>query len=159
VKKTLIVFCVLLLSLSLSAQVRTGSVYGKVQDTEKNGLPGVTVTLSANILAPISTVTSDQGMFRFPNLQTASDYTIKAELKGFKTAVQSGLIIAIGKTVEINLTLEIGGLEEQITVVAVTPVVDSKKTVVQTNFNNQELQSLPSARTSAATNPASRRPS
>ena len=145
-KKTLIVFCVLLLSVSLAAQVRTGSIYGKIKDTENNGLPGVTVTLNANILAPISTVTSDQGMFRFPNLQTANDYTLKAELKGFKTSSQSGIIVALGKMVEINITMEVGGLEEQITVVALTPVVDSKKTVVQTNFNNEELQSLPSAR-------------
>ena len=145
-KKSLIVLCVLLLSLSLSAQVQTGSMYGKVTDTEKNGLPGVTVTLSANILAPISQVTNDQGIFRFPNLQVSDQYTVKAELKGFKTSSQSGIIVQIGKAVEINLQMEIGGLEESITVVAVTPVVDSKKTVVQTNFNNQELQSLPSAR-------------
>ncbi len=145
-RKTLIVFCVLLLSVSLSAQVQTGSVYGKVTDTEKNGLPGVTVTLSANILAPISTVTNDQGIFRFPNLQVSNQYTIKAELKGFKTSSQSGIIVQIGKAVEINLAMEVGGLEEQITVVALTPVVDSKKTVVQTNFSNEELQSLPSAR-------------
>jgi hypothetical protein len=145
-KKALIVLSLLVLSVSLSAQVRTGSIYGKVLDNENNPLPGVAVTLSANILAPLSTVTSDQGMFRFPNLQPANDYQIKAELKGFKTAIQQGLIIQIGKTVEVNLTLQMGILQEQITVVAVTPVVDSKKTVVQTNFNNQELQSLPSAR-------------
>jgi hypothetical protein len=57
VKKSLIVLFVLLLSVSLVAQVRTGNVRGKVTDTEGTALPGVSVTISAPILAPMTSIT------------------------------------------------------------------------------------------------------
>jgi len=146
VKKSLIVLFVLLMSVSLMAQIRTGNIYGKVTDTEGTALPGVTVTLSARILAPVTAITSEMGAFRFPALGPGNDYNLSAELTGFKKASKSGIIVAIGVSVEINLVLEIGKLEEEVTVVAVTPVVDAKKTTQATNVTRTELQSLPSGR-------------
>ena len=145
-KKGLIVVFVLLMSVSLMAQIRTGNIYGKVTDTEGTALPGVTVTLSAAILAPVTAITGETGAFRFPALAPGSDYALNAELTGFKKATKSGIIVAIGTNVEINLVLEIGRLEEEVTVVAVTPVVDAKKTTEAVNITRTELQSLPSGR-------------
>jgi hypothetical protein len=42
--------------------------------------------------------------------------------------------------------MEVGAIEEQVTVVAQTPVVDTKKTSVGANINKEAMQSLPSAR-------------
>ena len=146
-KKGFIIFAVLLLTVSFAAaQVRTGTLYGKVTDSEKTPLPGVTVTISSNILASLTTITSAQGMFRFPSLSPAEDYKLTAELTGFKKAQKTGIIITIGATVAIDLTLEIGTIEEQVTVVAVTPVIDAKKTTVGANVGKEAMQSLPSAR-------------
>jgi hypothetical protein len=147
VKKGFIILAVLLLTVSFAAaQVRTGTLYGKVLDAEKTPLPGAIVTISSNILAPLTTITSAQGMFRFPSLSPADDYQITAELTGFKKAKKTGIIITLGANVEIDLTLEIGTIEEQVTVVAVTPVVDTKKTSVGANVGKEAMQSLPSAR-------------
>jgi len=147
VKKGFIIFAVLLLTVSFAAaQVRTGTLYGKVTDSEKTPLPGVTVTISSNILASLTTITSAQGMFRFPSLSPADDYQITAELTGFKKARKTGIIITVGVNVGIDLTLEIGTIEEQVTVVAVTPVVDAKKTTIGANVGKEAMQSLPSAR-------------
>ena len=146
-KKSLIVLAVLLLTVSFAAaQVRTGTVYGKVTDSEKTPLPGVTVTISSNILATLTTVTSPQGLFRFPSLSPAEDYRLTAELAGFKKAQKTGIIVVVGTNVAIDLTLEIGTIEEQVTVVAVTPTVDTKKTTVGANIGKEAMQSLPSAR-------------
>ncbi|MDP2916033.1 MAG: TonB-dependent receptor [Candidatus Aminicenantes bacterium] len=146
-KKSLIVLAVLLLTVSFAAaQVRTGTLYGKVTDTEKTPLPGVTVTILSNILAPLKTITSVQGTFRFPSLSPADDYQITAELTGFKKAQKTGIIMTIGASVEIDLTLEMGTIEEQVTVIAVTPVIDSKKTTVGATVGKEAMQSLPTAR-------------
>ncbi len=145
-KKSLIILAVLVLAIGVTAQQRTGNLYGKISDTENTPLPGVAVTLSAPILAPTASVTNVQGIYRFPGLPPGSEYTLKCELTGFKTSSKTGIIIAVGANVEINLILEVGKLEENITVTAITPVVDSKKTTVSTNYNNEELQSLPTAR-------------
>ena len=47
-KRFLIVLSVLLFAVTLTAQVRTGNIYGKVVDTEGNPLPGVSVTLTGS---------------------------------------------------------------------------------------------------------------
>jgi hypothetical protein len=147
VKKGLIVLAVLLLAVSFAAaQIRTGTIYGKVTDTEKTPLPGVTVTLSSNILAPLTTITSAKGMFRFLSLSSANDYQLTAELTGFKKASKTGIIVTIGANVEIDLTMEMGKVEEEVTVTAVSPVVDTKKTAVGSNVNKEAMQSLPTAR-------------
>jgi hypothetical protein len=128
------------------AQQRAGTIYGKVLDAEKNPLPGVTVTLNGPQMAPLTTVTSETGMYRFPSTPPGSEYVIKAELQGFKSIVQPGIVVTIGASTEINLTLEVGKLEEQVTVTAASPVVDPKKTTQAMSVNKEEMQSLPSAR-------------
>ena len=68
------------------------------------------------------------------------------ELSGFKTRTESGIIVIVGGNTNLTLNMEVGVLEEQVTVTAVTPMVDSKKTSVGTNVTQEILQSLPSAR-------------
>ena len=136
----------LVLATSLSAQVRTGNVFGKIADPDGNPLPGVTVTLTGSLTAPLTSITSAEGMFRFLSLPSASDYNIKAELEGFKTEIRESVIVVVGSNVEINITMEMGALEEEVTVTAVTPVVDTKKTSVGQNVTQEVLQSLPTAR-------------
>jgi len=145
-KKIFITIFVLLLSFSVLAQQRTGNIYGKVVDTEGNPLPGVTVTLTGRVTAPVPTVSSAEGVFRFLSLSPASDYSLKAELQGFKPRTESGIIVTVGSNVSITLTLEMGVLTEEVTVTAVTPVVDTKKTSVSQVVSQEVLQSLPSAR-------------
>jgi hypothetical protein len=145
-RKTFIVLLLLVLATALPAQIRTGTIYGKITDSENNPLPGVSMSLTSASMAALTTITNEQGIFRFPSLPPGNRYTLKAELQGFKSSSKTEIVVAIGSNSEINLQMEQGKLEEQITVVAKTPVVDSKKTAVATNFNNDALQSLPSAR-------------
>ena len=145
-RKSLSFLLVLLLAVTLSAQVRTGNIYGRVVDTEGNPLPGVTVTLTGSKTAPMTAITSAEGNFRFISLPPANDYALKAELEGFKTVIRENIIVVVGGNVNITLTMEMGALEEEVTVVAETPVVDTKKTAVGTNVTHEVLQELPTAR-------------
>ncbi len=145
-RKFMILLFVLVLATSLTAQVRTGNVYGKVADPDGNSLPGVTVMLTGNLTAPLTSITSAEGMFRFLSLPASSDYSVKAELEGFKTEIRENIIVVVGSNVEVNITMEMGALEEEVTVTAVTPVVDTKKTSVGQNMTQELLQSLPTAR-------------
>ncbi len=146
-KKALISFAFLLLCVAiLGAQLRTGNIYGRVVDNEGNPLPGVTVTLTGTYTAPMTTMTSAEGLFRFLSLQPARDYTIKAELTGFKTKIEQNITVIVGGNTNITIVMEPGVLEEEITVVAITPVVDAKKTLVGINVDHTALQTLPTAR-------------
>ena len=145
-RKALIFLAALILAVSLSAQVRTGSITGTVSDPDGNALPGATVTLSGTVIAPVSTVTTADGTFRFLSLPPARDYVLKIELQGFKTRNDQGIIVSLGQNTALNLVLEIGVLEEQVTVIAVSPMVDTKKTSIGVNVTQETLQGLPTAR-------------
>jgi hypothetical protein len=137
---------ILILSCSLAAQVSTGNIQGIVVDEEGIPLPGVSVTLTGSLTAPTSVVTNAAGIFRFNSLAPQTDYAIRTELDGFKTSVRENIIINAGVTINITLTMVVGMINEQITVVAPTPVLDTKKTSVGINITRDILQALPSAR-------------
>ncbi|MCK7479397.1 MAG: TonB-dependent receptor [Candidatus Moduliflexus flocculans] len=105
----------------------------------------MSVKLTGTQMAGLSTVSGETGIFRFVSLSPAT-YEVRAELTGFKPSSQTGIVVNIGSNVEINLILEVGTLEEQVTVVAQTPVVDVKKTAVGQNIDKEAMQSLPTAR-------------
>jgi hypothetical protein len=145
-RKVFGVLCCLLIALPLAAQQRTGNIYGTVMDDQGTPLPGVSVTLTGVTIAPMATTTSSEGRFRFLSLFPANDYVLKAELAGFKTKIETGVIVNIGRNSDIMVVMEPGVLEEQVTVIAQTPMVDAKKTQVTHTVNYEMLQSLPSAR-------------
>ncbi|MBS3819832.1 TonB-dependent receptor [bacterium] len=145
-KKILPLLCVLFLMVPLFAQERTGNIRGKIVDPDGEPLPGVTVTLKGSQISPTSAVTSAQGMFRFMSLPPAGDYSLTAKLEGFKTLTRGNIEVSVGSSVELTLTMEMGAIEEEVTVTAETPVVESKRTTVDTTMTEDDLQSLPSAR-------------
>ncbi len=145
-RKALITICVLVFAISLSAQVRTGSISGRVVDPQGNPLPGVSVTLIPSAGAPMVSITGAEGAFRFMSLPPAKDYKIKAELTGFKTRTEENIIVNLAFNTNLEIRMEIGVLEEQVTVTATSPIVDSKKTAVGKQVTQEILQSLPTAR-------------
>ncbi|MFQ6037893.1 MAG: carboxypeptidase regulatory-like domain-containing protein, partial [Candidatus Aminicenantales bacterium] len=145
-RKLLTFFCVLLLAFPLVAQQNRGNIIGKVVDEDGNPIPGVTVTLTGSLTAPVTAVTSAEGVFRFMALAPENDYAIKCELEGFKPLIRTDIVVAVGRNTELTLTMEMGALEEEITVTAASPVVQSKKTTVAETVTQEMLQSLPTAR-------------
>jgi hypothetical protein len=128
------------------AQVRTGNIYGKVFDPDGKPLAGVIVTLSGTLAAPAVSMTSKEGVFRFISIPPAKDYSIKAKREGFKTIIRENIIVVVGINVNLTLTMEAGMLEEEIRATALTPVVDPKRTNMGSNFIQEILQHLPTAR-------------
>jgi len=145
-KKAALILAVLVLAVSSPAQQRTGTIYGKIVDTQGKPLPGVTVTLSSPLTGSLRTSTNEAGVFRYPAIYPGRDYSVKAERIDFKTVNRANVIVTIGATASINLTLEAGKIEEQVTIATVTPIVDVRKMTESTSLNREELQTLPTAR-------------
>jgi len=133
----------------LAAQdtLQTGNISGTVIDAEENALPGVTITITSAALlkGTASTTTSSMGTFRFSFLSPGS-YEMTFTLSGFKTIKKTGVEISIRKTTSMRVTMEVSALEESVTVIGESPVVDIKTSTIQTNFTQAMLQKLPSAR-------------
>ncbi|MCJ7580130.1 MAG: carboxypeptidase-like regulatory domain-containing protein [Candidatus Aminicenantes bacterium] len=145
-RKLLAVLFVCLLAMPLAAQQRTGNLYGTVVDQDGVPLPGVNVTLVSLGGAPMTAVSSNEGVFRFLSLPPSANYEVKAELVGFKTKIEQGVGINVGKNTNLEVAMEMGAIEEEVTVIATTPTVTPKRTEVSHTTDRDTLMALPSAR-------------
>ena len=126
------------------AQVQSGNVSGTVRDEQGGVLPGVTVTLQGSG-APQTFVTDADGQFRFLNLPPGT-YRAEATLQGFRTFVREGIVLAVGQSVQLPLTMGVATVQETVTVTGASPVIDAKAMGTATNFTQDELSRVPNSR-------------
>ena len=133
-------------SASLTAQVPTGKIYGTVTDEQGNPLPGVAVeATSAQLVGKAAAVTETNGVYRLFAL-TPGTYKITFTLAGFKPLTRDGIVVALEQTVKLDAGLELGAIEEQVTVVGKTPLIDVKTTVKGMTMTRETFQILPRGR-------------
>ncbi len=147
---------VLLLSLAIfhlpiySQSRENGAIQGRVTTDTGEFLPGVEVKLSSpNLIGGDQfVISSESGKFRFVALPPGT-YSVTATLEGFTPARQDNVRLHAAMTLQVTLVLEVGGITEEVTVVAVAPMVDVKDSAsatadlaiefLQTIPNNQSL--------------------
>jgi hypothetical protein len=146
-KTTLIVVLSLLIVLPMMAQRQTGSIVGTITDEEGNILPGVGVSAKspALIIPEMTAVTNDQGIYRFPSLPPGT-YSITFAMNGMNTLVREEIIVSIGQTVTIDVTLQFKTLEETVTVVGESPLIDSQKSALTTHLDSEFIKAVPAGR-------------
>ncbi|MDH5742966.1 MAG: carboxypeptidase-like regulatory domain-containing protein, partial [Candidatus Aminicenantes bacterium] len=146
--KFFVFFTVLLLLLSpftFSQSKETGAIVGTIVDEEGTSLPGVTVTLSSpKIMGERVFITDAEGEYRFPALPPGL-YTVKAEIQGFTTEVRENIRLHTTIRLTVDMTMRITSLEEEITVVALSPTVDVKTSeTASVTLSDELLRALPS---------------
>jgi len=137
----------ILASSSLRAQRLTGTIRGTVRDEGGEVLPGVTVEIKSPALigGVKSELTTASGVFLFPALPPGT-YTISFSLSGFQNVKRDNIIVSIGKTTTVDVALKPATLEESVTVVGESPVVDVTKSGTTTTYDQNLLQNLPKTR-------------
>lgn len=134
----LIVFVLFLLFITSNAQQFNGEISGKITDEDEISLPGVTVTLKAANIAPLTTITSNSGVYRFLFLPPGT-YSIRIELAGFKTETKENIVIQIGEKTNVDFTITISVIEEEITIIGAYPTI-SKPSEIESSSINKELE-------------------
>ncbi|MFP5379638.1 MAG: carboxypeptidase regulatory-like domain-containing protein, partial [Vicinamibacteria bacterium] len=131
-----------------SAQTFTGGVRGTVQ--ESGGIvPGVTVQLiNEDTGATREAVSNELGAYNFAAVPPGN-YTVRAALTGFRTYESRGVRVAAQQFVTLDITLEVGALEETITVTGAAPLIDTSNATGGGVINSQQLEVLPSGGRSA----------
>ena len=139
-----IVLVILLASAApVFAQGGTADISGTVFDQAKAVLPGATVTVTNESTGQQrTTVTAADGRFSLPTLLPGT-YTVNAELSGFQTTVQTGLVLAVGQEVTLNLTLQLAGVAETVTVTGETPLVEATASRIGVNITSSDIDNLP----------------
>jgi len=130
------------------AQGFQGGVRGAIKDSG-GVIPGAEVVLvNENLGTSRSTVTNERGEYNFPNLDPGT-YTLKASLQGYKTYEQKGLRVGTQQFITLDVTLEVGELQETITVTGAAPLIETSNASTGEVLDSQELQTLPSGGRSA----------
>jgi hypothetical protein len=126
------------------AQQASG-ISGVVRDNSGGAMPGVTVEASSPaLIEKVRSVTTDgEGRYSIVDLRPGT-YVVTFTLTGFSTVRREDVVLGSGFVATINATMNVGALEETITVTGASPVVDTTSVRQQETLNTRELESLPS---------------
>ena len=140
----IIAFVSCVVARSAAAQDTTGTVSGRIVDAQGLVLPGVSVAASGP-QGVKTTVTDGEGRFTLAFL-TPGSYAVHVELQGFTPIDRPDVQVRLGQTVEMPLTMQVGGLEETIQVVSTAPTLDTTNTTVGASLDSATLSRLPVGR-------------
>ena len=134
----------LALAATVNAQSFQGGIRGTVGDAAGGLIPGSIVTLVNEATgAARETSSNASGEYAFANVEP-STYTVRAESEGFAPARHEGLIIGISTHLVEDITLELGGVEQELTVTAAAPLVEQGTASVASTIDRRQIETLPS---------------
>ena len=121
----------------------TAQISGVVRDQSGAVLPGVEVTATQTETGIArSTITNETGSYVLPNLPLGP-YKLDAALTGFRTFVQTGIVLQVNATPVINPVLEVGQVSEQVAVQANAAQVETRSSGIAQVMENQQILELP----------------
>src|SRR5262247_4029409 len=127
---------------SLWAQA-TAQISGTVRDQSGAVLPGVEVTATQTDTGIARTaVTNETGSYILPNL-ALGPYRFEATLPGFRTFIQTGIVLLVNSNPVLNPVLEVGQVTEQVEVQANAALVETRSTSVGAVIENERILELP----------------
>jgi len=142
--KYLVLLAVLIIPSVASAQA---TLTGTVRDNQGGVLPGVTVeAASPALIEKVKTaVTDDSGQYRIVDLR-AGVYTLTFTLPGFNVVRREDITLSGTTTLTIPVTMNVGGIQETITVTGETPVVDVQSARKEVVLDQEVIQTIPATR-------------
>jgi len=147
-RKTLVVVLFALAAVIMTplAAWAQGSIAGSIKDPSGAVLPGVTVEASSDALIEKTrtAVTDASGNYRITDLPPGS-YTVVFTLTGFKTVRREGIVLRGDFSAPVSEQMQVGALEETITVSGASPTVDVSNNRAQFVVDREILDQIPTA--------------
>lgn len=150
VKRTATCMLLTILSITLlvpsplvKGQTASGRILGVLNDPSGSVIPGANVTLvQVGTNATRTTVTNDSGLYEIPALDIGM-YTISAEAGGFKKTIVNNVLLTVGKSQRVDMTLQVGDVTENVSISSGSPLLHTDEATIGTNLNSRELKELP----------------
>ncbi|HEV2984207.1 MAG TPA: TonB-dependent receptor [Vicinamibacterales bacterium] len=132
----------LLLSANVFGQAFQGGLRGAVKDA--NGvIPGAEVVLVNEATNNARTaVTNAVGEYAYVSVEPGT-YTVRAVLQGFKTFERKGLTIGTQQFITLDVIMEVGAIEETVTVNAKAPLIETSNASTGQVLDQREVEALP----------------
>jgi hypothetical protein len=138
---------VLLVLLSLYAyvwsQIVGGSILGTIHDVSGAAIPGARVQIRNTETGATRVITSDAtGRYAAPSVPIGP-YSVSASKEGFSTQTQTGLRLVVGQSSEIDITLSVGQVQQEVTVAAVPATVELSTQQTSGLVDEKQVKELP----------------
>lgn len=138
-----LVIFVVLFAAAAGAQTATSEIAGTVRDSTGAVLPGVTLTIAHQSSGQERHLTTDaDGNYRVPALPVG-EYTVKAELPDFSTQLRQGIVLQVGRQMQVDLTMEVGSIEQAIRIDASAPPIQTANAELSEVIDNARVTALP----------------
>ena len=132
----------------LAQQGRT-ELRGRVTDAQGGALPGVSILITNQDTGTFrQIVTAGDGSYFAAQLLPGT-FTVTAELPGFAPYERTDFPLGVGRTIDLDVVLSVGGIEESITVSGAAPLIDLTSAEVGGTVSEEELIALPLVNRSA----------
>lgn len=145
---TMLFFCLgfLATSTTLSAQVTTSSMTGRIVDDNNEPLLGATiVAVHQPSGSRYGTVTNEEGRYTIPGMRIGGPYQVTISYVGYEDVVRDNIFLSLGTGATLNFNLQSEAINiEGVEVVANrNDVFSSDRTGAATNITAQQLNTLP----------------
>ena len=126
-----------------SGQANTGELAGVVRDESGGVLPGATVSAThVESGFAVERITGVDGRFYMASLPIG-EWTVAAELPGFRRVVQTGIFLDLGRTIDLAFQLDLGQLTEEVTVTAEAPLIQATTAEISDVIDTREVEQIP----------------
>jgi carboxypeptidase family protein/TonB-dependent receptor-like protein len=133
----------LLISVPLFSQSNQGVIQGAVFDQSGGAIVGATVSVIDTARGVTRALTTDNaGEYVAPSLLPGT-YTVRAEAKGFRVTEHSGVLVEVGQTIRVDLTVQPGEQTQTVTVTGELPEIDTTDSTLGGTVSNAAINALP----------------
>ena len=120
----------------------SSSIGGVVTDTSGAPVSGATITVKNVGTGAVNTAVTDaSGTYSVPAL-LAGTYDLTATKQGFETYTAAGFQLLSAQTARMNVTLHVGNVRQEVTVISQTPMVQTDSMGVSSSITTTQLQNL-----------------
>ncbi|MGH9607648.1 MAG: carboxypeptidase regulatory-like domain-containing protein [Terracidiphilus sp.] len=121
----------------------TGNIQGTVSDSTGAVIPNATVTLTDQATRVKRTTTSSSaGVYLFPSVPVGT-YDVSVAAPGFKTYVQTKIVLEVGSSIAVNPTLSVGAADVQVEVQATGLALQTEDPTYKQTIDQTEMTAMP----------------
>jgi Carboxypeptidase regulatory-like domain/TonB dependent receptor len=142
---SLLAIAFLFSSISTYSQTSVAQLSGTVLDESGGSVSGATISLrEMNTNSSYTGASDSTGYYAIPNLPPGR-YELKVEFKGFANYTQTGIILTVGQTATVNVTLRVASHGEEVVVSTEAPTIEPTKTEISQVIDTQQIADLPTS--------------
>ena len=129
--------------LSVPVAAQTATVSGRVTDSTGAVVPGTSITIT-NVATGVArkVAANSEGYYTVP-LLPPGEYRVAVEQQGFKTIQRSGIVLEVDQRAQLDFTLEVGAVTEQIEVTAAVVQLNTSEASQGQVIENQRIVDMP----------------